>query len=181
MSQDPPHGWEPPSPQPGPGSQPPPPSYGAQPPPRRTAPSRHPQYGAYAPAAAAVGLRAAAAAVGVRPAAAAVRGTRQPPAPPKPGVVPLRPLGLGEILDGAVQTIRLNPKVMLGLSAIVNLALHRHRRTDRARQPARRRSAASTPWTAARTRPRPTSASSSASLVGSVLQFVGTTVLTGLL
>jgi hypothetical protein len=37
--------------------------------------------------------------------------------------VPLRPLGLGEILDGAVQTIRQNPKVMLGLSAIVNLLL----------------------------------------------------------
>ena len=30
---------------------------------------------------------------------------------------------LGEILDGAVQTIRQNPKVMLGLSAVVNLAL----------------------------------------------------------
>jgi hypothetical protein len=38
---------------------------------------------------------------------------------PKPGVIPLRPLALGEILDGAVQTIRHNPKVMLGFSAIV--------------------------------------------------------------
>jgi hypothetical protein len=37
----------------------------------------------------------------------------------KPGVIPLRPLGVGEILDGAVTTIRRNPAPMLGLSAIV--------------------------------------------------------------
>ncbi len=40
--------------------------------------------------------------------------------PPRPGVVPLRPLGLGEILDGAVQTMRHNPRVMFGLSALVS-------------------------------------------------------------
>ena len=34
-------------------------------------------------------------------------------------MVPLRPLGLGEILDGAVQTMRHNPRVMFGLSALV--------------------------------------------------------------
>jgi Membrane domain of glycerophosphoryl diester phosphodiesterase len=45
------------------------------------------------------------------------------PPPPKPGVIPLRPLGLNEILDGAVQTIRQNPVVMLGLSALVNVVL----------------------------------------------------------
>lgn len=39
--------------------------------------------------------------------------------PPRPGVVPLRPLGLGEILDGAVQIMRHNPRVMFGLSAVV--------------------------------------------------------------
>jgi hypothetical protein len=33
--------------------------------------------------------------------------------------VPLRPLGLGDLLDGAVQTMRQNPRVMLGLSAAV--------------------------------------------------------------
>jgi hypothetical protein len=38
---------------------------------------------------------------------------------PKPGVVPLRPLGLGEILDGAFSVVRAHPKVTLGLSAIV--------------------------------------------------------------
>ncbi|HYN75604.1 MAG TPA: hypothetical protein VEV13_05340, partial [Candidatus Limnocylindria bacterium] len=32
---------------------------------------------------------------------------------------PLRPLGIGEILDGAIQSVRRNPKVMLGLSAVV--------------------------------------------------------------
>ena len=42
-----------------------------------------------------------------------------PPAAPKPGVIPLRPLGIGEILDGAIQSVRRNPKVMLGLSAVV--------------------------------------------------------------
>lgn len=45
-------------------------------------------------------------------------GWQQPPAV-KPGVIPLRPLGVGEILDGAVTTIRRNPGPMLGLSAIV--------------------------------------------------------------
>ncbi|APX04609.1 hypothetical protein BWQ92_17825 [Arthrobacter sp. QXT-31] len=35
-------------------------------------------------------------------------------APPKPGVVPLRPLMFGEIMDGAFQTVRRNPKAMLG-------------------------------------------------------------------
>jgi hypothetical protein len=34
-------------------------------------------------------------------------------------VIPLRPLGVGEILDGAITTIRRYPKQMLGLSALV--------------------------------------------------------------
>lgn len=38
---------------------------------------------------------------------------------PRPGIVPLRPLGLGEILDGAFQAIRTNPRTMLGISALV--------------------------------------------------------------
>jgi hypothetical protein len=37
----------------------------------------------------------------------------------KPGIVPLRPLQLGEILDGAVKAVRFNPKSMVGLSAMV--------------------------------------------------------------
>jgi len=39
--------------------------------------------------------------------------------PPQPGVVPLRPLGLGELLDGSVRSMRHNPRVMFGLSALV--------------------------------------------------------------
>lgn len=45
-----------------------------------------------------------------------------PPPPPKPGIIPLRPLGVGEILDGAISAIRAYPKVMLGLSALVAAA-----------------------------------------------------------
>ncbi|QJW36137.1 hypothetical protein [Cellulosimicrobium protaetiae] len=44
-----------------------------------------------------------------------------PYAPPaaKPGIVPLRPLSLGEIFDGAFGAIRHNPRVMLGMSTLV--------------------------------------------------------------
>ncbi|MFC6578746.1 hypothetical protein ACFQBS_18630 [Planomonospora parontospora] len=41
----------------------------------------------------------------------------------KPGVIPLRPLTLGDIYNGAVQFIRDNPKATLGLSAVVAVAL----------------------------------------------------------
>ena len=40
-------------------------------------------------------------------------------AAPRPGIVPLRPLSLGEIFDGAFQAIRTNPRTMIGVSAIV--------------------------------------------------------------
>ncbi|MGW8566270.1 glycerophosphoryl diester phosphodiesterase membrane domain-containing protein [Isoptericola sp. NPDC055881] len=39
----------------------------------------------------------------------------------KPGIVPLRPLTLGEIYDGAFSAIRHNPKVMLGAATLVLL------------------------------------------------------------
>lgn len=45
-------------------------------------------------------------------------GTYAPP-PLQPGIVPLRPLGLGEIFDGSFRAIRHNPRVMLGLPAVV--------------------------------------------------------------
>lgn len=41
-----------------------------------------------------------------------------PPAP-KPGIIPLRPLGVGELLDGAISTLRTHPRPVLGLSALV--------------------------------------------------------------
>lgn len=37
----------------------------------------------------------------------------------KPGIVPLRPLSMGEVLDGAFSAIRHNPRVMFGLSFVV--------------------------------------------------------------
>jgi len=40
-------------------------------------------------------------------------------APPKPGVIPLRPLQFGEILDGSFQTIRRNAAAMFGSALIV--------------------------------------------------------------
>jgi len=44
-----------------------------------------------------------------------------PPPAPQPGVIPLRPLTVGELLDGAVKVIRRYPKPTLGLSAAVAL------------------------------------------------------------
>lgn len=43
-------------------------------------------------------------------------------APPKPGVIPLRPLGLGEILDGSFQAARRNGKAMFGSALIFQMA-----------------------------------------------------------
>jgi hypothetical protein len=53
------------------------------------------------------------------PLPSAPSGWGGPPSAPKPGVIPLRPLGLGEILDGAISTMRLHPKLTLGIAAVV--------------------------------------------------------------
>ena len=45
-------------------------------------------------------------------------GPYRPPAH-QPGIIPLRPIGLGEILDGAFRAIRYSPRAMFGLSAVV--------------------------------------------------------------
>ncbi len=52
-------------------------------------------------------------------------GTHQPVWAPttKVGIVPLRPLGVGEILDGAFQAVRSNPRAMIGVSAAVVAAV----------------------------------------------------------
>ncbi|WP_066932980.1 DUF7544 domain-containing protein [Microtetraspora fusca] len=47
------------------------------------------------------------------------QGFRPPPQAPRPGIVPLRPLALGDILDGTIKMVRSHPKATLGLSAIV--------------------------------------------------------------
>lgn len=41
------------------------------------------------------------------------------PPPVQRGIVPLRPLSLGEIYDGAFRSIRANPRVMFGFSALL--------------------------------------------------------------
>jgi Membrane domain of glycerophosphoryl diester phosphodiesterase len=46
-------------------------------------------------------------------------GPRYAAAAPKPGVIPRRPLGVGEILDGAFASIRRNPRAILGISAVI--------------------------------------------------------------
>src|SRR3954471_10235184 len=46
-----------------------------------------------------------------------------PPPPPRPGIVPLRPLGVGELLDGAFAAIRRYPRPTLGLAACVMLVV----------------------------------------------------------
>jgi hypothetical protein len=45
------------------------------------------------------------------------------PQAPRPGVIPLRPLGVGEVLDGAFTTIRRYPGATLGLSAAIMLVV----------------------------------------------------------
>ncbi|MDF3302860.1 glycerophosphoryl diester phosphodiesterase membrane domain-containing protein [Streptomyces tropicalis] len=42
-----------------------------------------------------------------------------PPPAAKPGVIPLRPLGVGEILDGAVSTMRTYWRTVLGISLVI--------------------------------------------------------------
>ncbi|MBY8882709.1 glycerophosphoryl diester phosphodiesterase membrane domain-containing protein [Actinacidiphila acidipaludis] len=42
----------------------------------------------------------------------------QPPAP-KPGVLPLRPVGFGDILDGAIATLRLHWRKVIGFTAAI--------------------------------------------------------------
>ncbi|MEU1851936.1 glycerophosphoryl diester phosphodiesterase membrane domain-containing protein [Streptomyces sp. NPDC019990] len=46
-------------------------------------------------------------------------GWSGPPPAAKPGVIPLRPLGVGEILDGAVSTMRTYWRTVLGISLTV--------------------------------------------------------------
>lgn len=43
------------------------------------------------------------------------------PPPVKPGIMPLRPLGIGELLDGAISSIRRNPAITLLIGAAVAL------------------------------------------------------------
>lgn len=53
------------------------------------------------------------------PTAPAGWGWNQTPPVPKPGIIPLRPLGLGDILDGAIATLRLHWRALLGTTLAV--------------------------------------------------------------
>jgi hypothetical protein len=58
-------------------------------------------------------------AAGAAPSWGATPGGYGAPPVTKPGVIPLRPLGLGEILDGAITTMRTYPKATLAFGAVV--------------------------------------------------------------
>jgi len=92
------HPGYPPPGYPAPGYQPyPPPGYQSYPPPGyQPYPPGYPGYPGYSP-------------TGYRPTPPAI----------KPGVIPLRPLTLTDILNGAFSYIRTNPKATLGLTTIV--------------------------------------------------------------
>ena len=109
------------------------------------------------------------------------------PQRPKPGIIPLRPISLGEMYDGGFQAMRTNPRTMIGISAVVIaittlLAL--------APQTAAMVSITRFGESAAdsATTGGPTGedfaalgAAATGLLVGAVLQWIGVTILTGLL
>ncbi len=112
-SDDRPDSWVPAGQPPAYGQQPPaygqqPPAYGQQPPAYGQQP---PAYGQQPPAYGQSGW-------GPTPYGPPAGGAWRPPAL-QPGIIPLRPLSLGELLDGGVRAIRANPAVMFGLSAVV--------------------------------------------------------------
>jgi hypothetical protein len=106
-----PGGWAPPH-------EPAQPAQPAQPPP--AAPSQQPGYYATPPPAA-PGWQAPPGWGGPQSNEQVPYGGWGAPRPPevRPGVVPLRPLGLGELLDGAVSVVRRYPRPCLGLSAAI--------------------------------------------------------------
>jgi hypothetical protein len=113
------------TPSPAPTAPPQLPSYGA---PQLGAPPGGPQYGApqygSAPGAPQYGASGqyGPGQYGLPPGAGmpGVAGWGAVPLAPKPGVIPLRPLGVGEILDGAISYIRRDPKTVLGISAAIS-------------------------------------------------------------
>jgi hypothetical protein len=79
---------------------------------------RPPAYGQYGPGQYGAGQYG----TGQQP-GTALPGTPPPnpygPSAHKPGIVPLRPLSLGEIYDGAFTAVRHNPRVMLGIVTLI--------------------------------------------------------------
>ncbi|RNL81030.1 hypothetical protein [Nocardioides marmorisolisilvae] len=97
----PPPGYAPPAPQGSPQVPPPPPPYGQQPYPQAPYQQAQAPYG-QAP-------------YGQQP----YQPLYQARPVYKPGTVPLRPLGLGDMFSGAVETIRRNPKATIGIASVV--------------------------------------------------------------
>ena len=133
------------------------------------------------------------------PAAAAGWGAPAPgwgaPAPgygatpqrPKPGIIPLRPISLGEMYDGGFQAMRTNPRTMIGISAVViaittllSLAPQTAAMVSLTRFG---ESAADSATTGGPTGEdfAALGAAATGLLVGGVLQWIGVTILTGLL
>lgn len=104
-----------------------------------------------------------------------------PPAAPKPGVIPLRPLGLGEILDGAISYIRANPLTTLGLSAVVITATQVVQVPATAIANSRARAAAAGASDATEAALNAMGASFGTSVLSGLVTFLGVTVLTGIL
>ncbi|MEU1087780.1 glycerophosphoryl diester phosphodiesterase membrane domain-containing protein [Streptomyces sp. NPDC005576] len=97
-TQPPPGQWSAPAPSaPGPGAPPPAPGWGGHQNPAGY-PGRVPQ---------------------ARPGWGGPQGWVRTPVAPKPGVVPLRPLSVGEVLDGAVASMRAHWRTALGISLVV--------------------------------------------------------------
>ena len=109
---EPPEGWAPPGGWAPSGSPPPPPQAPAPPP-----------AGYGPPASTAPGWQAPPGWGGPQATEQVPYGGWGAPRPPevRPGVVPLRPLGLGELLDGAVSVVRRYPRPCLGLSAAISI------------------------------------------------------------
>ncbi|MGC5041213.1 hypothetical protein ACPXCS_11355 [Streptomyces sp. DT190] len=115
--QPPPAQWSAPSGQPGPGQAPPPPPPGpggwGAPPPGGQGPAGP---GGYGPPGGPGGHGPG---YGHGHPGGWGSGWGGPPPAAKPGVIPLRPLGVGEILDGAVSTMRTYWRTVLGISLTV--------------------------------------------------------------
>ncbi|MEV0643001.1 glycerophosphoryl diester phosphodiesterase membrane domain-containing protein [Streptomyces sp. NPDC050619] len=116
--QPPPGQWSAPTGPASPGQAPPPPppgpGWGAPPPAGPGAPGGG--YGGYGPPGGYGGHNAWGGGYG---APGGYGGWGGPPPAAKPGVIPLRPLGVGEILDGAVSTMRTYWRTVLGISLTV--------------------------------------------------------------
>ncbi|WP_169982831.1 glycerophosphoryl diester phosphodiesterase membrane domain-containing protein [Microbispora sp. H10836] len=107
----------------------------------------------------------------------------RPPDAPRPGIIPLRPLALGDILDGTIKLIRSNPKATLGLSAIVAAITAIPTAVGQAFSFGSLGELLSDPY-AADAVSGPLAGGTSqliGGLVGYVMTFVGTTILTGIL